>query len=439
MQAIGWRLLLLLLTGCSPLRYYHPEAEPCQAAAQALQSCATSAIQQRQLSPDLYYSLSFIEFDDQGQLWQRAQLHRLQTYLAQQSGQQSLLMLVFVHGWKHSAQAEDLHIATFNRILAQIAQDEAKVAKAEQRPARQVAGIYLGWRGGSVRLPVIREASFWERKNTAQKVAHGGVAEVLNRLEQLRLAQNAHQPNASAPTQLAIIGHSFGGAILYSALAQILEQRFIEAAGHCRTEPKASLPPIQGFANLVVLINPAFEAVKFSTLHAMAAECRHYSPQQLPVLAILSSRADWATRVAFKAGRLVSTLFERTTQPSHYNAVLERQQTIDQHQANITAIGHFKPYQTHQLTPAVSTTGGPVGLMPQLDALRHDWQQDAPGKTLRIADLNLTRSTDSAGRNPYMLIAADPQLIADHGDISQPAILNFMRQLILLAMRLGQD
>jgi len=46
---------------------------------------------------------------------------------------------------------------------------------------------------------------------------------------------------------LVVIGHSFGGAIVYSALAQILESRFIQP----QLDP-LSTGDVQGFGNLVV-------------------------------------------------------------------------------------------------------------------------------------------------------------------------------------------
>jgi len=67
---------------------------------------------------------------------------------------------------------------------------------------------------------------------------------------------------------LVIVGHSFGGAIVHSSLVQILEDRFV------RTDSLSSniQSNVEGFGNLVVLINPAFEALQFSALSDMSTE-----------------------------------------------------------------------------------------------------------------------------------------------------------------------
>lgn len=42
-------------------------------------------------------------------------------------------------------------------------------------------------------------------------------------------------------------------------------------------------------------------------------------------------------------------------------------------------------------------------------------------------------ATDSAGRNPYLNIFVDEELIHDHKDINVPRIESFLRQLILIS------
>jgi hypothetical protein len=45
----------------------------------------------------------------------------------------------------------------------------------------------------------------------------------------------------------------------------------------------------------------------------------------------------------------------------------------------------------------------------------------------------LERTPNSAGRNPYLVIRVDKQLIPDHNDIDDWRIASFVRQLILIA------
>ncbi len=221
----------------------------------------------------------------------------------------------------------------------------AQIAKLSGAPPREVAGVYLGWRGGSVTVPLLENLTFWDRKNTAQKVGHGGVTEVLSRLELIKQDKESTDPGHSR-TRLVVVGHSFGGAVVSTALAQVLESRFVQTIG-----PAGVQSDVAGFADLVVLINPAFEAMQFSPLSDMATERGTYFASQLPVVLELTSEADYATRYAFPAGRWLSTRFEKTRDRTRWNAVTRQQETIDESDANITAVGHFPPYRTHRLYP----------------------------------------------------------------------------------------
>jgi hypothetical protein len=54
---------------------------------------------------DNYY-LAVIEFDDQGWFQDRCQRDVLEQFLDQKANQ-DLLIVVFIHGWKHNAQPHD--------------------------------------------------------------------------------------------------------------------------------------------------------------------------------------------------------------------------------------------------------------------------------------------------------------------------------------------
>jgi hypothetical protein len=49
-----------------------------------------------------------------------------------------------------------------------------------------------------------------------------------------------------------------------------------------------------------------------------------------------------------------------------------------------------------------------------------------------FAGSKLTRGPDSVGRNPYLVIRVDGDLIRDHNHIDDPRLLSFIRQLIQL-------
>ncbi|MEN8260686.1 MAG: esterase, partial [Pseudomonadota bacterium] len=180
--------LLLLLTvlnaGCAFNRQYRTDYTPCEIGLTDTQ-CSTNAIQQYvdPKDPDTGYLLGFVEFDDQGQLHDRAQLNFLLRTLNAEAAKNNLLMVVYVHGWKHNAAPGNDNVASFRKSLEELSKLESIASRDEGRQKRKVTGVYLGWRGLSLKVPVLNNLTFWERKNTAHSVGQGAVAEVLARLE----------------------------------------------------------------------------------------------------------------------------------------------------------------------------------------------------------------------------------------------------------------
>lgn len=228
----GVAVAALTVTACvTPEQYRTIYPEPCISAAPSpAPECEAHALQQLPSGNGGHYLLGFIEFDDQGQLWDRKQMRDVVSKLAVEAGGRELLMVVFVHGWTHSAAPGDSNITAFRKALADLSDAEAQLATLTGAPPRQVAGVYLGWRGGSISVPYIENLTFWERKSTAQKVGHGGVTEVLSRLEDIKQAKDSTMQGKSR-TRLVVVGHSFGGAVVHTALAQLLASRFVETTG----------------------------------------------------------------------------------------------------------------------------------------------------------------------------------------------------------------
>lgn len=425
---------MLLFSGCTSMVPYRTDYTPCVSDAPDT-ACGQSAIQSYQsktsTSPD--YTLGLIEFDDQGQLFRREQMSAVLNYVAQQESGGDAITVVFVHGWKHNAKVGDDNIQSFREVLLHLSETEQALSRAQHLPARKIIGIYLGWRGLSLTTPVIENLTFWDRKDTAHKVGHGGVTEVLNRLDLIRATRDAEVTGGHSRSRLIVVGHSFGGAVVFSALSQILESRFVESAGAGGDNDAA------GFGNLVVLINPAFEALLYAPLSDMANERKQWSASQLPVLAILTSEADDATKVAFPIGRWFSTWFESERQESRINAVTGKIETISEHQADIDTVGHFPMYQTHFLrhsdgsTPSRATPAPAEERAQSVLRSSQNWENDAPGSQIEFPGSVLRRSATSAGRNPYLVIGVDKTLIPDHNDIWGVPIQEFIGHLILIS------
>lgn len=420
-------ILLLLTSACTPNVAYRTDYEPC-VSAKPVEECPASSLQEYTdpNDSDRAYMLGIVEFDDQGQLYDRNQMSALLDHLYETAAHDNVLISVFVHGWHHRAKAGDNNIVNFRKSLLELSKLEHVDAREKGRRPRKVVGVYAAWRGESVPVPILNVATFYSRKNVAQRVGHG-VTELLMRLEEVRDLKESVRDGNESPNRLVVIGHSFGGAVVYSALSQILMERFVDTKG-----PVGTASTVRGFADLVILLNPAFEALQFSTLSDMANERGSYSSDQVPVLAVLTSETDYATKYAFWAGRAVSTIFKEHRKVTRLNKATGKQQTINQGSADRTAIGHFEPYRTHRLNPDGSLSD--AGMYTVLKAVREGWEQDAPGRSIHFPGSVLTHLDKSVSRNPYLLVQVDHDIIPSHNDIYDARVIDFLSYLIMVSI-----
>jgi len=353
--------------------------------------------------------IGFIEFNDQGQLHSRTQLTKLLGCLKTELEEKNLIIVTFTHGWHHSAEIGDKNLESFKVLLAKLDKKEKKKSVSEKRKPRRIVGVYLGWRGDSISISPLNYVTFWERKKTAETIARrGAVTEVFLELEKIRNTINYKGNN-----RLITVGHSFGGLITYSALSHIFMERFIS------TPPNGT---IKGFGDLVLLFNPAFEAMQFSHFYTMIKSRTKDNGEnksrridnfcQLPVLAIFTSESDLATKYAFPVGRFFSTVFD-THKP-------ETNTTLDEQKADRTAIGHFEQFANYRFE---STS--------QLGEITDDKQDfndfwfNVSGSD-RETEFYFSKTATKLSRlvkgkppysNPYLVVQVDKNIIADHNDI----------------------
>jgi len=429
--------IIVMLTGCSSDEMYRGDFTLCDYNQPG--DCAGNALQEHStVAGEEDYRLGFIEYDDQGQLRDPGQMNAVLDEYRRIAGLDDVLLITFVHGWHHSAQPEDSNIASFRKLLAQVSKTESAGSKQQGRNKRRILGLYIGWRGDSVTVPYINGLTFWDRKNTAHNVGQQGITEALLKLEEIVNVKMGIEEVNPPPihSRLVVIGHSFGGAVVYTALHKILVDRFINSKPEKTVQGNAD-----GFGDLVVLVNPAFEALRFATLYDLSQEaCRVYFKTQLPKLAVLTSESDYATRYAFPAGRFFSTLFEsHLTLDRHYCSAPGRQQAtqIDEGSADRTTVGHFTPYQTHHLLPAevLKARGSDY----QVAQIQSAWSAQGFGDTLVFEGSRLESLGRTDPLNPYLNIKVDSELMIGHNDIWGEGIVSFVRDLIVISTTPGNS
>ena len=350
------------------------------------------------------YTLAIVEFDDQGICYDRRQMLALATALEKLRGQGAVI-LVFVHGWTHNGSSDDDNLAAFRKILAQTALDAAD---------RPVLGVFVAWRGlswyGPNWLP-LQEVTFFSRKEAALRVALGSVRELLGRLREFRVDEIT-KPDTPEPV-LVIVGHSFGGLIVYSAVAQSL----IEAAA----TPQGRVVP--SFANLVLLVNPAFEAARYLPVFAQVESDRGFVPNQPPVFVSVTGQNDRATGRAFPIGETVASIGEST------RGRRERQ-------ALINTMGHLSWMLSHDLSaPGVHL---PVSRQlhrePSKSARRANLVTAAEEEWTSSHGALLRRRRGVPANHPFWNVCATPEVIDGHNGIFGDVFVGFVYDLVATHM-----
>jgi hypothetical protein len=442
---------VLLITGCVSSRPHQTSLAPRPALDGRLPGPAP--IETKKVCPREDACVAFVEYDDFGNPFNRGQLLGA-VQLAQDVAAKNGSVLVFVHGWHNDAADGTRDVEEFKALVAR-ASDLDKKYRPRQPEAGKLLGIYVGWRGDSIASsgwtkPLSYLLTFWDRKNAAHQIGNsGGVYELFSRLAAIR---RTHEHS-----RLLIHGHSFGGAVVFSASGSTLvDQMMLDAANSQQKAPSG--------ADLVLLINPAFEAMKLRPPFDLARS-QEYQPALPPRLVILTTEADWATGVTFPLGRRLGTI------PAAY---ADEQSPAE----NVTAVGHHLPMVTHQLalalpkdcpqtqdrialsTPPAASPKQDNAPMESLSAIQDPAGStlcipptvfadapplllrrcDQPGDCAAVADQHfISRGPVAQGHVPYRLpimnIRTTSEVSAGHSDIRTKALENFVVQLLALAIQ----
>ncbi|MDD1620188.1 MAG: hypothetical protein LUQ11_01810, partial [Methylococcaceae bacterium] len=261
----AWLLLTLICAGCVQQQHFRSNISDVPCEQNRLNICNTSNLI---VNKDDEYTLGFVEIDDQGQFYERKQAESLLNLLKQE--RQPQYVTIFVHGWHHNANEDDINVRRFKESLK-----ETKL----RNPTFKVTGIYVGWRGETISFPGLRLLSFWDRKSVSEEVGRNALSDFLLRVE---TAVNSKSPGQN---HLLTIGHSLGASVIFNALHQVLLERM--------TQPDNDEPRL-GFGNLVVLVNPAMEAIRYTTLREAAHRYHRehgFKDSQNPLLIIASSES----------------------------------------------------------------------------------------------------------------------------------------------------
>lgn len=378
------------------------------------------------------------------------------------------VLVVFVHGWHHGARTCDRDLCCYRRVLQQLQQARRarqdrelaarpNAALAAQYDEEKVVGVFIGWRGESLAVRRLNTFTLFERKRTAERLGRTAGKEILQELDEWwRGIDNL---------TLVTVGHSLGGAFVYQAMKGKLTGdvadielgnrspyrivRAHEDRADATTGRKAERADL---GDLVVLINPAIEAIEYKPFDADLRDDRapdeierlrdlrlpydkkdRYASDQMPILMVVASRGDQAVKYALPAGRwiqaLVTLRWNRLFRPPI-----------------LVGMGRYDPYITHTLNydpkrgafPALENNTQRGG-MPNCDcSLSTEGLQDVTGFSLQRTgetqtfggfELKLTPSREARGwdeNSPYFSVFTDANVVPAHSDIFNSRFVGFL-------------
>jgi hypothetical protein len=245
----------------------------------------------------------------------------------------------------------------------------------------------------------------------------------------------------------SVVGHSFGADVLFGSIAGALNAEL----GASSVSATLSAAP---FADLTVLVNPAFEASLYRRFAMTAKE--HFVNGQLPILVTVQSTNDAVTHYVLPVERAIVSVPETTS-------------TLKDYRASIAAMGHYSDYFTHTLAqrpPPIGTRGADTqttvliraltsqsakvecgcerltassttraamveSVLASLEASAPDDHPLAIGDPMvgLISELKPMSGVDP--KSPFMLVRATPEVVDGHSGIYRGQFFDFLANLIV--------
>lgn len=370
------------------------------------------------------YYLAFIEVDEFGEMFNRNQMNHalgLIDYAKRHSETKfrkadgtivpthNAIVVTFIHGWKNNASDSSGNVWGFRDALNELAGSVEKKFEDRQKDGNTlegeepepVVGIYIGWRGAVTNLGVVKEFTFFDRRNAAARIPGADLTEMLTEIAHWtkecisgagqnecpnRVAkpeagvvssENNANANGNSPVPEStpdpgtgslsvIVGHSFGGLVLERTLTQAVTTELLREEAerkdrHVRHEEMPGGNQVKPVTDLIVLVNEAAPATESKQLldllrHHKIQLCAgevhpvtHHCVEKQPLFLSITSTGDWATGLTLPIGQGASSLFRKNfrTYEDPEPKELPHQKTYYLHSS-----AHLPPLFSHVLGPA---------------------------------------------------------------------------------------
>jgi len=330
------------------------------------------------------------------------------------------LAVIYIHGWKHDARPGDTDRLNFAKLL-----DLLSAREAPRPHPRRIVGVYVSWNGQRSDVPIFNNLTFWGRKKTADLITQSAiVTKIISAIDGIERKRRQANPATGDVTIYA--GHSFGARMLYSAVSQVLihdvEFAFPDtmegnagASQNSPEPPKLAYQRISGVGDLVVLLNPAFEASFYKAFETLVrpggakvdsevAARERFASEQLPLMLTLSSTTDSATKIAFPIGQAIA---------------------LNWSNIRLTTLGNYSPAYTHTLTVSAQPGGGGA------QQLTNYWYDNFCAGTICL----VRAATVTETGDPFIVTQAPPSVIQGHNGIWSENLQTFLVDFISETVR----
>jgi hypothetical protein len=441
------RLLLLLIATCvassscavvvkdqayrsSSAQCGTPGQLPCSVVTEQLRyrefnAAGVDKVDKDMLTRSWAYRLAFIEFNDSGELHDRGELPRVLAAIERTKADARALgrppvVALFVHGWKNNASEHSGNVWGFRQTLAGLASQYSRPTDLTNGSV-PVLGIYVGWHGDVLNLPIVEQFTFWDRYAKSGSLATSATSPMVDALVQImKAAKPAPQPPAAAdplePISI-LIGHSFGGAVLETAVSFHVQELIKQVT------PGS---PLRAPADMIMFLNEAQEARRSRPLldsMTMSLPPQDHCQDMLaaPLILSISSTGDSATRAFFPFGQFISRPFRRlngSSRSEYYHTTA--------HLAELQSHVIITTKKDEHERPLIAEADKPI-----LDACLHPLSADLSNLSGVPAEYTVVERPNSRNRTPYWVMQMPPSIVPDHSTIFTPVFRNFLITLVM--------
>jgi hypothetical protein len=402
-------LAICALTGCYPVKQY--QSNMVGLVPPAPNSKVTGPI-----------PLGFVEFDDNGQIFSRAQLDNtvLEMKKLREACRDGFTAVLFIHGWKNNADPNSNNVAGFEAFLRQVYPEVIGGLKNEC--AKPLMGIYIGWRGARVRIG--KNFSYWNGSNAAVRAGGLGLEEALYRI--MRTAR----PSPKEESNLILIGHSFGGRVLEKVMTPYLENEILNELRHADYSGGAMNFPLP---TLTVLLNeaaPATDAKQFLDFLKNHHVTYTADDKRFPLFLSITSDGDWANHILLPVGQGAARMQMKTRTYCTGNAEADRKSKCSGDPADPAVITSQSTYFTHSTATIPALYSHYFVSSPAALRCQENDNPIGPSFTSGKESYLVCETSGAWNRTPYWVSSMPITIVPDHSDIFHPVLYETLMSFV---------